>query len=115
MKLEVKRTSIWGDEKPCENATQAMVPHYDTRSCSESDYDNRVRILSHGSDAKRWSEYGTEHTVKPNGHIIRRVEDKKVWVIDINSIDDLFNFVDANGDCVISKDRSIEIYDDYRE
>jgi len=38
-----------------------------------------------------------------------------VWEIEINSLDELMKLVDDNGAIIIGKDKSIEIYDAYRE
>jgi len=130
MNYRISRTSCWDDDiKPCDEAYMILVEHWDIRTCTEDYFNN---VIGKTYREKPWSERGTSHCritpshkVSKNGSwIARRLTDKEVWVIDINSLEDLNKFVLKYGRCVISRDNSnqvnslyntIEIYDDYRE
>lgn len=113
MIFTISKTSIWGDEKPCAEAKRIMVPVYDTRTCTECEYDDRIARLEGG---KKWRERGTEHT-STERVISRRLEDREGWAIEVNSLEELCKFSEIHGTLVFNAkgDASIEIYDDYRE
>lgn len=96
----VTRTSSRGNGSPVPGAKKVTLLQTE-----------KVATIDH-----RWLEFGTNHRqYKSNGLHARDVIDA-VWVV---KVPDLWKFVAANGDCVISIDaygqRNIEIYDDYRE
>lgn len=41
--------------------------------------------------------------------------DEPLWVVDINSLDDILGIIKETGESIILDDSTIEIYDDYRE
>lgn len=118
MIFRIRRTSVWDPEvKPHEAAFRAFVPRYDIRTCTEEEYNDRIRKQTcHKDFSKPWREYGTEHTVDERGYIKRRLPDHEVWAVKIESLEELLAFA-GNGELVISGSEppSIEIYDDYRE
>jgi hypothetical protein len=65
------------------------------------------------------SYYG-DNDIPCNGAFQKCFGHYKCWVIEINSLEELHEFIDENGPIVISKGNvdglhEIEIYDDYRE
>jgi len=106
----VSRTSgTFGDSgsmPPCEGATKVMVEVIDERNVS------RPEDLPTGA---HWFSRGSNHRVE-NGRIKRNMEPQLQWAV---KIPDIMQFIDANGQCVLSRDSNghavIEIYDDYRE
>lgn len=117
MIFEISRTSVWDEHtKPHEAAFKKAMPVYDLRTCTEDEYNARIRISSVGEFNKPWREYGTEHTVNERGDIKRRVRDAEQWVIQIESLEELLQFAGKSEIIVSGGDAPyIEIYDDYRE
>lgn len=116
MEYTVTRTSLWSDEKPCEEAYLAIKASYQTRTCSEEEYNTRFAEREGG----KWREAGSEHSVTEDGCIRRRNDDVQVWCVKIESIDEMNSFAGKYGPIVLDTDchtllHSIEIYDDYRE
>lgn len=127
MKFVIKRTSMW-DGKPCKEAKKITVPHWQTRMCSEEYFD---RNFSHREGL--WRSSGSGHrAVKAkyensiSGHkewITRREEDRKVWGVEVDSLEALVELVGKYGEIILSRydyaDEEViyklEIYDDYRE
>ena len=118
MKFVVSRTSLWQDERPCDEAKLERVESWHTRTCTEEVFNAKF-----SKKEGLWRDSGTEHTVTKAGHITKRVEDDDAWVIEIKSLAGLVKFMDKYGSCIIdmesdyspSKLPTIEIYDDYRE
>jgi len=112
MKFQISRTSIWGDTKPCDEAVYLPYVQIDERSVSNCS-------LLNCNDKETWFQNGTNHRVE-NGYI-KRDFNKETWFVEINSLDELFNFYKKYGSLVIENFwndpdiPSIEIYDDYRE
>ncbi len=107
----VRRTSEWIDkEKPCEFAFKVQCQNVDCRSVD----DPRKIPANRGTDGG-WYAKGSNHRVV-NGAIMRDMGWLTKWAVKIT---DVMDFVDSNGECVISRDnngiKTIEIYDDYRE
>lgn len=106
----VRRTSLWNDEKPCDKAFEADVMHVDRRNV-----DDPKKIPAHGGTDGDLYQRGENHRVE-NGCIRRDLGWQRKWFV---RIDDVMEFVDKYGQCVLSRDDSgfatIEIYDDYRE
>jgi len=74
------------------------------------------------SSEGKWLENGTNHRHDKNGWITRDDGRQKVWGIEINTLEELVNFIGSvDSEVVIGTsivDRitpTIEIYDDYRE
>ena len=118
MKYIVSRTSrgYYDNEVPCEGALKSMHANWHIRTCNEEEFNKRFSTRE-----GLWRSKGTEHHVTSNGHIARRGKDKAYWTIEINTLEELFNFSIEHGEIIIRaftfKDESpsIEIYDDYRE
>ena len=91
-----------------------MAPVFDERACTEDYFNSNLAKYYHGG---LWREEGNEHQILPNGHIRRRLADREVWVVEIETLDDLVEFSKKYGELVLNfKDcLEIEIYDDYRE
>ena len=110
MKFEITRTS--GDEnKPCEEAREEFVEHWQTRTCTEEYFNQKYG---------KWREKGKNHKIDKDGNITRQVEDQIAWTIEINSLDELISLYEKYGDIIITKsfcneNKLIEIYDSYRE
>ena len=114
----IRRTSEWDREiSPCEGAIKKKRPQWDIRTFkTPEEHDKRL------SDNPPWLSVGTEHCILKNPRgIARRLEDQTVWVVEADSIEELYN---RYGTLVISNqwslhpDKSeicVEIYDDYRE
>ncbi len=121
MKFAIRKTSHWGNgEMPYKTAVQEYVPQYDVRTCTEEYYNNNMpRMRGRETEPRqKWRDTGTEHTVLPNGHISRRMpQDRLIWTIEIESLEQLMALQNEVGSLVISYDNmpSIEIYDTYRE
>lgn len=118
----VTRTSIYhGNEKPCDGAIiiSRQDWQYSTFKTEEAYDKNR------GLYDKKWREEGTEHKSWAFG-ICRRLENKKVWAIDIESLDDFVKAIKWRSIILSTQNETehgpdeepmlqIEIYDDYRE
>ena len=111
MKVIVSRTSIWGDEKPIENAVKGEVAYYD------------YRLETVAKNPSAWDQFvkNNDDIIKlPDGSYRGTNKNKSdVWFIDV---DDVFEFVSQLNESVIVKPSrcvegyiEIEIYDDYRE
>lgn len=117
MKYQITTSSSWGDEdeSPWKTAKKEPFPRYDTRTCTEEYYNEH--LTRH--DGKKWREVGTDHTVLPDGNIRRTMEDENVWVVEINTLEELMKLQEECGHSIIISSRnpipSIEIYDGYRE
>lgn len=73
------------------------------------------------SNCKKWFDDGTNHRTEDDC-IVRDLEEKEVWGIEINSLEELLEFVnEVDHEVIISrslvdcKTPSLEIYDDWRE
>lgn len=90
------------------------LPDYEERTCTEEYYNEKFALREGGN----WKDRGSEHSITEQGNIKRRRErDVKVWLIELNSLEELMEFVKENGQCIVTsyKHPAIEIYDDYRE
>ncbi len=112
----IKRTSVWDNECPCKEAKKRRFEYWHTRTCNEDEFNKRF------SDREGlWRSKGKNHSITKEGYITRQEDDKEVWSIEINTLDDLQKLIDKYGKLIISnkdwkvKAPSIEIYDDYCE
>lgn len=117
MEFEVTRTSIHDHARPCPEAEERMVEQWDERTFkSPEEHDARF-------PSNPWLSRGRDHQLVhgPRGGVVgirRRVDDRKAWFVEIESIDGLLAFMDKHGAVVLSRDGTwpeLEIYDDYRE
>lgn len=116
MKFVISRTSSWGNEKPCEEATPYEIADIDIRNFkTPEEFDKEV-----GFRVGKWYDKGTNHRII-DGHIARDISTIKCWAIEINSLEDLLALHRKYGQLVIQTSMwnketpEIEIYDDYRE
>jgi hypothetical protein len=110
MKCVIRRTSIWGEEKPCEEAYRDDVIYLHERTCTEEEFDKK---FSHREGL--WRSKGFDHSTPNNGKHILRKQNANEWVADI----DLEEFSKKYGRIIYCFDNytipTVEIYDDYRE
>ena len=111
----VSRTSCPSyDDKPCEEAYQVQITDVD---CRWTD-DPRKVLIYNDPKCDWWYKHGTNHRVE-DGMIKRDAGINTVWVVKIEQLADLMEFIKKYGDCVLSRRRDgfaeIEIYDDHRE
>lgn len=115
----ITRTTTW-DDKPCDEAFEGMRPHWDHRTFkTPEEYDRKLVGTNPHCPTKPWLEEGTEHGTWDGG-IKRRMEDRKVWLIEAESIEELF---ERYGTLVVQNsygagpdsELEVEIYDGYRE
>jgi hypothetical protein len=116
MEYVISRTSLWDDERPCDEAYLAFKPSYQISTYSEEEYDIRFAEQEGG----KWREKGSEHSVTEDGCICRRMRDVQVWCVKIDTLDEMNAFAQKYGQIILKERnqtllRQIEIYDDYRE
>ena len=118
MKAIIRRTSILGDAKPCDEAKPAQATLQDWRTLKTLDEARKHKFLG-----EEWFKEGTNHR-EEKGMVVRDLPCQKVWAIEINSLDDLIALHLKYGDIIITGDGDdeykeyplqLEIYDDYRE
>ena len=119
MEFIVKRSSLYSSEnpKPCEEAYLKKLTFVDIRGT-----DDPSKIPAGQGETEWWYSEGTNHRLIDN-EIARDLEQKDIWCISINSLEELMAFQSKyKNDVIISTDSygfpnmpSIEIYDDYRE
>jgi hypothetical protein len=112
----VSRTSLWNNEKPCEEAVERPFENWDIRKWSEERYD-----CEFGERQGVWKSKGRNHRITEEGYIARQLDDVIYWSVEINSLEELEIFIKKYDKAVIQKGGQIrnildiEIYDDYRE
>lgn len=114
MKCIVTRTSCRGDDqKPCEEAVKEILTAVDERIIDDPMKNKLI--------GERWyTEEGYFNHRVENGHIKRDYK-KSAYTIELESLEDLQNFVDKYGDVIIERSTckeilfEIEIYDYWRE
>lgn len=112
---------MWADvDKPCKEAFIHPYQELDIRNCTEEWFNENIATPN---KQKKWREIGSEHRVLKNGNICRRLEVEDVWVIEIDTLEQLNKFAKKYGEIIVriydevNNDivGRIEIYDDYRE
>ncbi len=116
MEYIIRKTStIFNEEKPCDEAYNIEVTSYDYRSC---------KTLSEARNKhwfKSWYNNTTDHVELKNCIRGTRKEKEKCFAIQITSLEELNHFKEEHGDIIITSPYfnhdllMIEIYDDYRE
>lgn len=118
MKFVVSRTSLPWDrgQQPHDRARKETFAI--TRSIAES-------YLNHGDALDRWYAEGRNHREFMRGDvtILAREQYEDFWVMEIETLDELYALHQEMGDLVIQSPThpldgiaaEIEIYDDYRE
>lgn len=117
MIFKISRTSdsLFEDKPPCKNAIKRPFAVWHTRACTEEEYNKKF------SDKEGlWRSKGKNHTINERGFITRQEEDSMCWSIEVNSLDELKDFIQEEHTIIIGKEEQknsfwIEIYDDYRE
>ena len=120
MKFIIKRTSGRANSSPCVEAKEEQVVRIETRTPfhSPEEFDKKFAYRE-GS----WLSVGTNHRIGKNGYICRDREMMDVWVVEINSIEELVALSRKYGEIIIRDHYldindmypTLEIYDDYRE
>ena len=114
MKCIVTRTSCLGyDQKPCEEAVKEILTDVDERTIDDPMKNKLI--------GERWyTEEGYFNHRVENGHIKRDYK-KSAYTIELESLEDLQNFIDKYGSVIIERSTykeipfEIEIYDEWRE
>jgi hypothetical protein len=117
MKFVITRAST--NKKPVPSAKKIMLSSWDIRNCTEKYFNQHLTPLP-----ETWRSQFTEHRELLDGSIARRYpEDKKAWMIEISSLEELIDFsVTVNSSLIVSGttkelypeiDGNITIYDDY--
>jgi hypothetical protein len=115
MKYIVKRSSLYNNEKPCNEAFLCAHKCWDIRYYgSEETFD-----FHHSNTEGTWRGKGKNHT-KIGNTCIKRQIDKELWTVEISSIRELNKFIAKYGKIIIRPWEwisypEIEIYDDYIE
>ncbi len=112
-----KRTTPWG-KKPCKETVKKQFMYIDRRTV-ETLKEAKLPKYKHWSD--QFFASGSNFR-EENGMIARDTELADVWVITLNTLDELMKFNHKYGDLILGfKDcyhgieNTLEIYDDYRE
>lgn len=113
MKYIITRASDWNDKQPCDNAIQEDVLCIDERTVDDP--------MKNPHIGEKWySDFGYFNHRVENGHI-KRDYYRKVWTMEINTLEELHKFMEKEGEIIIgldywgSKLPHITIYDDYVE
>lgn len=101
MELSVTRTSMWNNEKPCDEAFA------------------KKSIQQHNVPQKTFDAFNPEyvahtHDMYCHDGQVQFCTTTTKWFVDFATLEDLMSFVAKYGECIVTSD-NIEIYDDYRE
>lgn len=113
MEYLVSRTSFWMDEKPADECYWKEYISFDVRTFDSFDkYDAKFK--------DNFKDRGFDHCINDRGYI-QRSFNREGWFINIDTIEELNNFIEEKGSVVIETHHAnenileIEIYDSYRE
>jgi len=112
MDFVITRTTD-SENLPCKEAKCSTATHVDRRTI-ESLEEARIKL------GESWFSEGTNHR-KEDGMVVRDMPKRKVWIVEINGLEDLIRFQYKYGELIILESGykeyplRIEIYDDYRE
>jgi hypothetical protein len=112
----INRASDFRNKRPCEEAVLRPFENWQERCCTEEYFDEH-----YSQRLGLWRSKGINHTTTLDGNIIRQIEDKLLYIIDINTLEDLHKLIDKYGTLIIdngdsiNKTPTITIYDDYME
>ena len=136
MRFAIRRTSSWATDQlgPEDiiirnkklakklNLKKIKYPFFDIRCCK----DPKLIPINNGTDGD-WYTHGKDHCVV-NGKIQRTLEDREVWTVEINTLEELNELIKSQGYVIIGEQcygtydqrdntylTEIEIYDGYRE
>jgi hypothetical protein len=119
MKFSITRLST--NKKPVPSAKKVILPSWDIRSCTEEYFNQHL-----AKPPETWRSEFTEHMVLSDGSIARRFpKDKKAWLIEISSLEELLAFSgEVESSLIVSGttkelypeiDGNITIYDGYSD
>lgn len=116
MKFKVSRASVWDKSvKPCDKAKLEECVNLDVRTLkTPEEYDLKFK------NGETWLSRGKNHCINEDGFIQREFTDK-AWFVDINTLEELLEFLNENERIILNKKRwwsnkfEIMIYDDYVE
>lgn len=119
MKFLITRTSRkYVEQPPCEEARAEKYVVVDRRSVDDP---RKFTAYRHNPDEamQMWYGDGSNHRVE-NGMIVRDMQERIRWVIDIENLEQLMELQRKYGELILNtddnnNDPAIEIYDDYRE
>ena len=107
MEFKILRTSMFSEEKPCEESFMGHYTPVDERTFkSPEEHDAKFRF-------DKWTSRGSNHRLTNVG-IARDMPQQKCWFVEIASIEDFVKMAKKYGELVFDGDE-IEIYDTYRE
>ena len=116
--FEVRRTSGLVDECPYEKCIPIKLTRVETRTLKMPEEFDAKFSKREG----KWLEVGSNHRVDKQGFITRDREERDTYGIEINSLEELMNFMDEVDESIVlreswidNKTPCLEIYDDYRE
>lgn len=109
MRFLVTRTSLWSEERPCEEAKLEQFTKVE-----EWSVDDPQKLYL----GETWYRHGVNHRVE-NGKIKRDFHVKR-WFVEINTLEELLAFMRRHGRIIlhpelVSHDIEIEIYDVWRD
>ncbi|EIK0255484.1 hypothetical protein LHE31_000505 [Staphylococcus pseudintermedius] len=111
MEFIIRRSSLWSEDKPLENAYKKQVEYRDIRTLSSfKHYDIKFD--------EAFTDKGSNHKVNKDGNI-ERTFIEEAWCLDVDSLNDLVE-LSKQDDVIVSHSKEynlpiLEIYDDYRE
>jgi len=118
MRFIVSRTSTWdsGPERPCDEAYYEVFTEVQKHTREPAE-----KFLACDNSRKFWISDGSNHRTE-DGYAVRDM-DIYTWFVDIESLDDLRDFIAKYGNVVIVTLKSgrhagmmaVEIYDGWRE
>ena len=108
MKFIIRRASIWGDESPCEESKRDTIVRVDKRTfCTPEEFNERC-----GKREGEWFSVGTNHRISKSGGIARDYGTVDVYLMEINTLEELMKFCEKYGDVIIG---NCYLNDDYKE
>jgi len=117
MKVRITRTSFWDHETPpIESAFKSKLPKYRDhyRTCKTFEEFDQKFAVREGT----WLSKGINHQIR-HGMVYRQdLQEGYGWYLRFKSLKELYRFIEANGQCVLSiedGEMKLEIYDSYRE
>ncbi|EHS7170813.1 hypothetical protein KWC93_001739 [Staphylococcus pseudintermedius] len=111
MEFIIRRSSLWSEDKPLENAYKKQVEYRDIRILpSFKHYDIKFD--------EAFTDKGLNHKVNKDSNIERTFIEEE-WCLDVDSLNDLVE-LSKQDDVIVSHNKEynlpiLEIYDDYRE
>ena len=112
MKTIIRRTSQWGENKPCEEAVLEQLTYLDYRTAPTLEEAKRCGWYN------EWFNQGENHREENGMVVCDHIEKHDIWTIEF---DDVFFLCEKYAPVVIEPSQykeyewQIEIYDSYRE